>query len=423
MMMTAARPGRGRTSGLRLRTRRVRYAGNGLRSVPLEETLAAIEKFLLEHDDEVQFEIFRRDEDGATRAALQDLTPLREPLYQRYSGKGISSGQALASAFMEFIERLAARAQPRARLVEASFGELASDAVDPRLFSLSSDAAWDADKKLDWVSGYSLTRSRPVLVPANLVFAPYLADQEKKYICLSDSNGLASGNNLEEAVLHGLMEVVERDAAMIGEYNRLGRPEFAPEGLPPDVLGLAGLLSERGYRCSFRNATTDIPVPAVSAFLQNEADPSLCCVAFGCDLDPQVAFSRALTEAVQLLPPSYNQKEWLESGSPEHYAAPSPVTMRPTELPNAATDDLKRNIEICVAALEQAGSEVIVVDLSLPDVPFPAVRVLATGLQPIVRQDDLRLSPRFFHVPVKLGLREGPSDPSRVRFWPLCGYR
>ncbi|HSQ79396.1 MAG TPA: YcaO-like family protein, partial [Candidatus Bathyarchaeia archaeon] len=324
---------------------------------------------------------------------------------------------------MEFVERLAGREQRRHRLVEAGYRELGSGAVDPRLFGLPADTSWDEDKKLDWVPGFSLTRSRSVLVPANLVFAPYQPDRDDKYLCHSDSNGLASGNNIEEAVLHGLLEVVERDAAMIGEYHRLERPEFATEGLPPEVLGLAGLLGERGYRSSFRSAMTDVDIPVVSAFLLSGADPSACCVAFGCDLDPRLAFSRALTEAVQLLPPSANQPEWRGSGSPEHYARTRPGRLEPSALTNRATDDLKKNIEVCVEALDRVGSEVVVVDLSLPEVPFPTVRVLATRLQPILRRDEMRLTPRFFEVPVKLGLREAPLEPGEVRVWPLCGYR
>ena len=80
-------------------------------------------------------------------------------------------------------------------------------------------------------------------------------------------------------------------------------------------------------------------------------------------------------------------------------------------------------IETCVEALSRVGSEVIVVDLSLPDIPFPTVRVLATGLQPLLHEGDMRFSRRFFEVPVILGHHCRSADPGRVRIWPIVGYR
>ncbi len=73
--------------------------------------------------------------------------------------------------------------------------------------------------------------------------------------------------------------------------------------------------------------------------------------------------------------------------------------------------------------LKEVGSEVIVVDLGVEDIPFPAVRVLATGLQPLFHEGDMRLSQRFFDVPVRLGLRAEPPIRADVKIWPLCGYR
>lgn len=420
--MTSTDGKRGLKRGINFRSRRVRYSGNGLRSVPLHRTLANIEKYLLAGDVESQFVMVRRAADDTIRAVLEHLSPLDEAENKRYFGKGTSGGQALASACMEFVERASAEMRPEDVLLEAGYEEIASEACDPRLFSLSPEAAFVPNRKIDWVWGYSLTRSQPVLVPANLVFFPYKADHDEKTISWTDSNGLASGNNLEEAVLHGILEVVERDAVVISEYNRLPQAEIRTEGFPVEVLNLLESLAASGYAFSFRAVPTDIPIPAVAAFLQKDKEPDKCCVAFGCHLDPSLAVSRALTEAVQLLPPSVNQEEWYRAGSAGRYTDPPSSKIPFDGLKSLASSDLKDNIETCVALLKGTGSEVIVADLSLPDIPFPAVRVLATGLQPLLHQGDRRLSPRFFEVPVKLGLRDEPLDPAGVRIWPLCGY-
>lgn len=420
--MTSTYDKRGLKREIDLRSRRVRYSSNGLRSVPLDKTLANIEKYLLAGDVEAQFVMVRRAADDTIRALLEYLSPQDETENKRYFGKGTSGGQVLASACMEFVERASAKMRREDYLLEAGYAEIASDACNPCLFSLSPEAAFVPAKKIEWVWGYSLTRSQPVLVPANLVFFPYEADQNEKIISWTDSNGLASGNNLEEAILHGILEVAERDAAVISEYNRLPQAEIRTEGFPVEVLHLLERLAAREYACSFRAVPTDIPIPTVAAYLQKEKEPAKCCVAFGCHLDPSLAVSRALTEAVQLLPPSINQEEWYRAGSAERYADAPSRKIPFDDMKNLASSDLKDNIEMCVALLKGIGSEVIVFDLSLPDIPFPAVRVLATGLQPYPHHGDMRLSPRFFEVPVKLGLQDEPRDPADVKIWPLCGY-
>ncbi len=423
MTMTSTDHKRGLKREIALRSRRVRYSSNGLRSVPLEGTLANIEKYLLTGDVEAQFVMVRRSTDDMIRALLEYLSPQNETENIRYFGKGTSGGQALASACMEFIERISSKMRPDDFLLESDYVQIAGEACNPCFFSLSPEADFMPAQKIDWVWGYSLTRSQPVLVPANLVFFPYEADLSEKIISWTDSNGLASGNNLEEAILHGILEVVERDAAVICEYNRLPQAEIRTEGFPVEVLKLLERLAAREYAYSFRAVPTDIPIPTVAVYLQNEKEPAKCSVAFGCHLDPSLAVSRALTEAVQLLPPSINQEEWYRAGSAERSANAPSLKIPFDGLKNLASSDLKDNIEMCVELLKGIGSEVIVFNLSLPDIPFPAVRVLATGLQPYPHQGDMRLSPRFFDVPVKLGLRDEPLHPADVKIWPLCGFR
>jgi hypothetical protein len=76
-----------------------------------------------------------------------------------------------------------------------------------------------------------------------------------------------------------------------------------------------------------------------------------------------------------------------------------------------------------VVLAKEVGSEVFVADLSRSDVPFPAVRVLATRMQPRLNQDSLRFSERFFEVPVKLGFHERKRNIEDVKIWPICGSR
>ncbi len=414
---------RGEYREVKIRPLRVRYSGNGLRSVPLEETLSNIESFFLGSGMEVQFQMLRRASDRSTLAILEYLAPGGTEEDERYFGKGATEGQVLASACLEFVERQCAKLRNEDILVEATFADIGSKARDPRTFNLDPAKGYDSEKAIDWIWGHSLTRAEPVMVPANLVFCPYEADRGDKFIAWTDSNGLASGNCLEEAVLHGLLEVVERDAVVICEYNKMDLPGLSLEDADKDAGRMMGRLASSGYRCVFKDATTDIPIPVVSAFLQHVEEPGKCTVAFGCHLDPGLALMRSLTEAVQLLPPVVNHEEWIRSGSPRRFEAEPEKSVRLKDLGNLTVGDLGQAIETCVKILSADGSEVIVVDLSLPDIPFPTVRVLVTGLQPLIHNGDMRLSRRFFEVPVKLGHRSQAADPAGVEIWPIVGYR
>jgi ribosomal protein S12 methylthiotransferase accessory factor YcaO len=192
----------------------------------------------------------------------------------------------------------------------------------------------------------------------------------------------------------------------------------------PDICNpMLKNLQNKGFQVHLLNGNSDIPIPFMAVFLQHKTNSSNCSVAFGSYPDPTLALERALTEAVQMLPPSVNHRAWLKSGAPQFYQSGFPDEIDFSSIENAATNDIKKNIEICVSILKNIGSEVFVVDLSHPDIPFPAVRVLATQLQPRLNKDSMRISDRFFEVPAKLGFRSPQTTSSEVKLWSICGYR
>ena len=77
-----------------------------------------------------------------------------------------------------------------------------------------------SDTKIEWYPSWDVLNDEEVLVPANAIFHPYRPQQGRWQLFRSNTNGLASGNVIEEAIFHGLMEVVERDAVSIAEINR-----------------------------------------------------------------------------------------------------------------------------------------------------------------------------------------------------------
>jgi thioglycine synthase len=407
---------------LHLRKRLVCHAENGLRSVPIEKTIQKIQQFFLKSPIEVQFSFIKKKLGGINRALLKYHSPSGSSGDKHYFGKGLTVGQNIASASFEFFERYCAVMRPDDLITEASYNELSDKAVDPLLFNLGN-SSFTPSSKIDWVRGYSLSRKIPVLIPANLVYLPYQAENNEKHIVLADSNGLASGNNIEEAILHALLEVIERDQLNISEYNRLPFKRIVPESVPGVCKPLLENLERKGFEVHLLWGNSDLPIPFIAAFLQHRNISSRCAVAYGSYPEPTIALERALTEAVQMLPPSGNHKAWLKSGAPQFFKSVPPDEIDFGAVKNSATDEIRENIEICVSMLKDIGSEVFVVDLSRHDIPFPAVRVLATRLQPRLNEDSMRLSKRFFEVPVKLGFKDYQSTISDIKLWPICGYR
>ncbi|MBL0337458.1 MAG: YcaO-like family protein [Chitinophagaceae bacterium] len=237
-----------------------------------------------------------------SRAVLKYHSPIDKSKDQYYFGKGITTCQHIASACIEFFERYCAKMKSGDRVLTASFDEVAARAINPVHFTLPSGTDYHPGKKIEWIWGYSLSRGKPVLVPANLVFYPYEAASFDKHIVRSDTNGLASGNNKEEAILHGLLELIERDQVTISEYNRLPVKRILPDTLPAACLPLLDTLNKKGYEVYIYSGSTDLPLSFITVFLRLRKNHSICSVSSGTHLDPVIALERALTEAVQLLP-------------------------------------------------------------------------------------------------------------------------
>lgn len=415
---------RGLKRRLRLQSRPVFHSENGLRAVPVSETLSKIEKLILSNRMEIQWERVIQPDNAFYNSRLLFLSPEGDDKNKIFFGKGLTEHQSLASAAMEFIERFCSSSLNDDAIIEASFDQVKNNARDPVQFILPEGNSYSTETKIDWIWGYSMTHDKPLLVPANFVFCPYLTDKEEKVISWYDSNGLASGNCIEEAILHGLLEVVERDAVYIMEYNRLVMPDMLLD--LPDSEPIATLLKDlidSNIKYFIKIVTSDIPIHTFGVFLQGTYNNKpFYSYAVGSHLSPRIALSRALTEALQMYPQCKNYEEWLNSGPLEHYYKKSNRKANFNVIPDFSSNDLKANIKTCINILKKFNAEVIVVDLSIPEMMFPVVKVLITNLQPLSYQLNQRLSQRLFTVPVNMKYRKSKIKKADLTIRELCGY-
>ncbi|WP_415281795.1 YcaO-like family protein [Candidatus Nitrososphaera sp. FF02] len=172
---------------------------------------------------------------GVTRLAdITDMDVLRIPNYSAvlpgtedyiwvYSGKGPTRQHAMASALMESIERYSSLPAGGPRdFVRASYAELSKthtvlhpdEIVEPMRFEYRDDM------QMDFIAGFDIANDKEVMVPASIALFRYNpAPPAVNPFSYFHTNGLASGNVIEEAVCHSLCEVIERDAMSIAELR------------------------------------------------------------------------------------------------------------------------------------------------------------------------------------------------------------
>jgi len=140
-----------------------------------------------------------------------------------YSGKGTTKSHAKASALMEAIERYSSLASTYPRtFIQGNYLQLSksynkvlhpAEVVEP-----VNQEYDDKDAIMDFLPGFDLLTNESVLVPAEIALYKY--SPKHPAICAFShfhTNGLASGNVLEEAICHALCEVIERDAVSIAD--------------------------------------------------------------------------------------------------------------------------------------------------------------------------------------------------------------
>ena len=435
----------------------VRNSG-GLRSVTPEETLARYRHLVSPVSGVVTWlqrttgetEPWLHVHWAGSNVALRGrrLASLRRSLRSNSAGKGSTPRQSEASALCEAIERYSGayhgdeirRRRRFADFVRAGEEE-AIHPNDVQLFSARQlenaeqvnarghpynvvPAPLDPDAEIDWSPVWSLTRGRHRYLPTSMLYG-MTAEQRGPSELVADSNGCAAGNTLEEAILQGFLELVERDAFAIWWYNRLRVPGVDLDSFGDDYLAAMSGQYRRFHREAWvLDVTADLGIPAfVAVSRRTDKDEEDIIYGAGAHTDPHIAALRAVCEMNQCL--SWVQGTdaggaghavddplclwwWKHAKVADHpWLAPA-RGLRPRgrgDRPVPETVDVRDDVERCRALIESRGMELLVLDQTRPDVGMPVARVMVPGL----RHFWERFAPgRLFDVPVEMGWRESP---------------
>lgn len=316
-------------------------------------------------------------------------------------GKGPTRQAAMVSAAMEAIEHAhAERIDAPLRL--ARFSEIPS-AIAPRRLAHVEGGATGDNVPILWIDGRRVADGARVAVPYEAVSLDFTLPPELVPLGLCrDSNGLAGGNTVTEALVHGLCELIERDAAALWDL----RPAEEQASTRIDVstvddpvaLELLERYGTAKVEVALFDMTSDIGVPAVLCHIvEAEPDPFRPlppAAGLACDPDPSQALVRALAEAAQsrLITVSGSRddvtREEYENVTDVEAAVELRDALRATEAHarpwrrGSVPETLDEARAWLLDRLAAAGlTEVVTVDLTRPSPGIPVLKVLVPELE------------------------------------------
>lgn len=312
-------------------------------------------------------------------------------------GKGFSRAAAKVSALMESLEGWHGE-RVRCEAYLPAWEVLEETGAPPVAISALASATTqgpDEDMRMPWVRGRSLCSGTDVMVPYDAVSTDFT--QTSSSPIPKTTNGLASGNSLAEAALHGLLEVVERDRLT----------QYIHGEIEARLIDLASVTDVHLMELCQRLSAAAVPVRAqilgrgtvtvcaaqLAPERQHAGAGMACFAGYGAHLDPHVALARALTEAIQ-------SRATLISGSrddlwPSHYA----TTLDPwvtdawvaefghrepnvdfSEEKDESSETVEEDIDAVIDSIRGRALDVVCVDLSRLEMQVPVTKVVVPGL-------------------------------------------
>ncbi|MEM7112438.1 MAG: YcaO-like family protein [Chloroflexota bacterium] len=329
-------------------------------------------------------------------------------LLQTANGKGLTADNAKVSALMEAIEFFHAE-QPQANALRyTSYQELKETqqtVIHPDQLGNRAATYFSEKYRLAWTKGENLQTGDAVWLPAS---AAYFCEPTLYH---TTTNGLASGNHLLEATLHGLYELIERHVVSTLDVN--GRLQIQQQCQIIDPGTIAHPRLQQVIQAIMTNSNklillwikNEFLVPTVAAFLLNLNPHSAIATfnsGYGAHLDPLVAASRAITEAVQsrltmiqgarediMTQPVFRQQYTQSSAAYQYFMALEPTAAWDEVASTGHSEwDLRNrvNLQTCynhlVATLKKIGHKTIFrVQLTQPRFNIPVVKVIIPSLK------------------------------------------
>ena len=308
---------------------------------------------------------------------------------KKQMGKGATPEQAEASAVMELAERFSffSFASNPANFIFAPFDALKEDAISFESIAKSvhdESSDLEASRKvfetlpMKWTKAYNLTSQEAFLVPFDWFYA------------INAFNGPSAGNCIEEALSQGICEIVERHTSSIISHNQSVCPAINPDSATdPMVVEMLHKYHSAGVQVYLTDFSLDLGIPTVGALAYDPStfpDKSEIVWTAGTTPNPEKALSRALTEVAQLAGDFNSGTNYVASGLPKftrindaEFVTHPEHTINISDLPDISSDNIKVEVENCIAELAARGLEAIVINTTHPLLNIPAFYTIVPG--------------------------------------------
>ena len=370
------------------------------------------------------------------------------------------------TAILEGLERYCGvEPQGKRKKVRDSYHHLKQIALNPARVGLHDQEQYakphfpfkpfHPNDPMNWVWGYSFLQERPILVPELLAY--YSLGINGEGFVYETSNGCALGGSMEEAIFHGIMEIVERDSFLITWYAQLSIPPLDLHSANDKELELMvdRIREVQGYDVYFYNSTMEHGIPSVWAVAKNRRSTgvNLICAA-GANPDPVRAIKSSIYELAGMMVRhdkilEENRQKYEEMlkdpfavrnmadhgllyGLPEAEERLNFLLQDNRPLRTFAEEfkqppentDLKDDLQAILDRFRKLDLEVIVVDQTTPITKkngLFCVKVLIPGMLPmtfghhLTRVQGLE---RVLQVPMKLGFTKQPLSYEQLNPYP-----
>lgn len=370
----------------------------------------------------------------------------------RAGGTAPSRDAAYAATLGEVAERYSASGPAPDEGCLATATELGPRAVDPARFALFSDEQYaregfpfrpfTSSTPVRWVEAFAVPGGAPALLPRQLVHLAWRPEPGSGEVPVgySTSSGAACGCTLEEAVLRGLLELVERDAFLVVWANRVSLPR-----LDWSCHSELEALDRRYFRPSgLAYAAVDVSrffdAPTVLGVVRDDRTAG-AALGVGAAAAPRIeeAWLRALAEA-------FSVRTWARLTRDGDEVDPAaietfddhirfyglPERARLTSFLDASTErrdvrdvaplegnDAAGHVGALAARLEERGTSAYAAELTAPDIRDAGLRVVKVVAPELCSLDvahDARFlgGRRLYHAAFELGLRPAPLKPEEL---------
>jgi len=317
-------------------------------------------------------------------------------------GKGSTLAAARASGLMESVEGFHAE-QVSLPLRIASLRDLEKSAhtVAVDLLPTVEDSPFHPYYPVTWIESEDLVTGQPFWLPYEMVHTNYTYPRPSGSGCFpASSNGLASGNNIAEATVHGICEVIERDAISLWHQSgsfAIDRTSINPESID-NALCIETLrkLDAAGQDSFIWDITPDTGIPTYfSVIMDRDSHTRHIGVGSGSHLSREVALLRALHEAVQVRTTyivgardDITLDEYTAEGIDAkrrffgNLISHSSFSAHFSQTGDFDSDSVEEDLATLLSKLQTTGiSQVLRVDLCKPEFDIAVVRIVIPGLE------------------------------------------